>query len=246
MTTLKACIAVICLTIFILRTRDIMKLPKSKGNQKVRESKIIFAYASLLFAITVALDINTVYDTVDAALGGQNYANLIMRACVYALFFILGVVTARAFNSMLALWLIKGHPGQIAFAIATSATIISHMLGAYSTSNPYGTPAGCVYSLIWQLYIAYIGICLLTALLPAATTPGGSSLRRYSAAITSMGYLLIIVYPFIRIARELFGYQEWFTDAIKMGTVTFIVIGSTIPWIARKWEQRKNLQPAAT
>lgn len=244
MSIFKTLVMLICIVCFFLRWRDVRALV-GPDNAVLRKKKLLACYAFGLLAIAVAFDIPEVYTTLDGALGGQNYAQLIMRACVYLLFLILGIATAGAFNSMLAQWLIAGRPGLIVLGVAMGSTITSHMLGAYqnvNTPDPYNSLAGWIYSLTWQLYLAYVSTCLLTALLPIAFRPSQDKLRRVAAGINSVGYFIVVLYPFVKSVQVINGnLYDWGTDMMKMTFVILIAIGTMMIWVARRLNARREV-----
>ncbi|WP_022894583.1 hypothetical protein [Agromyces subbeticus] len=239
MLVLKTIVAVICALAFAARLRQLIVEPTA--NPAALASRKAFTLALLLFTLAVLLDIEEVYKALDAALGSIRIADLVMRALVYALILIVGVVTARAFNSMLALWLIKGKYGKIAVAVAGTVTATSFGFGALATDDPYDSAAGIAYVLAWQLYAAYVVVCLLSALLPAALTPHTSRIRQVAAMLCALGCLVGLTYPVARAVEAANDTEGLFTDLLKMCLVVLIVSSSTIVWLSNRPQKQLSV-----
>ncbi|PDQ34578.1 MAG: hypothetical protein B5766_10320 [Candidatus Lumbricidophila eiseniae] len=238
MTAVKVSVTVVCFITFLIRFRDLRRLRSSGiAHGSVYESKVALTWVTLLLTCAVLLDVDPVYGAVDAVLGGHNFANLILRGITYALFFLAATVIARAFNSMLALWLVKGVPGRVSLIVTVSVTAGSFVFGGFVFGGciaAYDSFAGWVYALIWQIYLAYLAIALLTCLLPAVMTPGGCVVLRVSAALIAIACLLAISYVPVRINEEALDGGSVLSNILKMATVVFVSAGSLTPWVTRR------------
>lgn len=243
MSLFKATVLLITIACFGIRLQDYLKILDIAPAQLLRR-KLLTCAAWLLLSVAVAFDIPEIYQAIDGALGGQNYAQLIMRVDVYLLFLVLGLITAGAFNSMLAEYWIGGRPGLVVLGAAIGTTFTSFALGAFNGAtapDPYGNPAGWIYSLAWQLYLAYISIVLLTATLPLAFRPSADKLRRAAAWVNSAAYFIVAVYPAIKSIQVANGnLPDTPTEIMKMSFVLLICFGMLMIWYPGKRSDREK------
>lgn len=209
----------------------------------LRGEKLPIFWAFALTTVFVFLLAPPVYEWVDWVLGGQDYAHLVYRISLYTAFLQLGIAYSKAFDSMLVLWLVGGRSGVIKFSIVTAVTVASHILcGTSSEENYYDTPAGYIYFWVCQIYIAYVAICLLAAILPAALTPSDDRIYRWSAALLSLGFLSVANYPVVNLINPCAIEKPEVFYALEMITVLLIVSGSMLAWIAPRVRRLRRLQ----
>lgn len=231
-TILILAVAMVCTACTVVR------LPAALRGEK---PTIFWAFA--LTAVFVFLLAPPVYEWVDWALGGQDYAHLVFRISLYTALLLLSRTYARAFDSMLVLWLVGGRPGLIKFYVVTGITVVSHQFCSMSSKeNYYDTPAGYIYFWICQSYIAYVAVCVLAAILPAALTPSDDRIYRWSAALLSLGFLSVTNYPVVNLIYPRAIEESETFCALVMITVLLIVAGSMLVWIAPRVRRLRLLQ----
>ncbi|WP_144267703.1 hypothetical protein [Leifsonia xyli] len=234
MTALKLVVAAICVAIFVVRLRDLRRL-KFNTPPVQRASKRTLTLVSLLFAIAVLLDVDPFVDWLDALLGGIQLPNLILRAVAYTLFFLIALVTARGFGSLLSIWLVKGIPGRVALIVASGLTITAFFFKDHNAPYAKRSQTGSI-ALTWQAYLAYLCIALLTCLLPAALSPGGAPVLRTSAALIGLGCIAAISFLPVRAGEAALNYTHVVSNLLKMGTVLLLSAGILTPWVVRRTE----------
>ncbi|HEV7167057.1 MAG TPA: hypothetical protein VGN49_03715, partial [Micrococcaceae bacterium] len=141
-------------------------------------------WAFLLIAIAVGLSLPAIYLPVDGLLGGRNFANLILRFALYAIFFILAAKIAAAYRSPRAQRLIRGPIGIAALLLICVGTVVPFLLSDLPVSSTGlakyldQVPVG-FYIAAGRLYPAYAAACLIV---PTAVASRSARTRLERAA----------------------------------------------------------------
>jgi hypothetical protein len=136
------------------------------------ENRSIFG-VFVLATVAVLLSIDASYRTIDAWLGAQNYANLILRFVVYGTVLLAGYRIAKAFDAARSIRLITGPAGKAVLAITGVATVVLFLLADTAGSDtglselPLRSPENASliswYAAAGRLYPAFVAVCILPA-----------------------------------------------------------------------------------
>ena len=109
----------------------------------------------------------------DAWLGSENYANLVLRFLIYGVVLLAGYKIAKGFDAQRSIWLIVGPVGLTVLALVAIATVVPFFLAnTTGSSTGLGTlpdqSAGNVeliklYTLAGRFYPAFVAACLMPA-----------------------------------------------------------------------------------
>lgn len=201
------------------------------------ENRGIFA-ALVLMALAVALGIPFFYLSLDALLGGVNITNLVIRYSLFAIFLILGLKLAVAFNSPRARWLIGGPVGLSVLAAAVAAAavlfVISDLPESSTALEAYrGQNTVLAYSDVGRVYTAYVAACLAPALSAYAADSRRRRDIRLSAGLISLGMAAVVIHSLLSVA--LWGLERGAWDfLLNYGAVIVVALGLTIMWNSRR------------
>ena len=189
----------------------------------------IFAMASL----SVGLSIHAIYMPVDAALGGINLANVVLRLSLFAVFFLLAARIAAAYNSPLAWAMVRGPIGITVLAICSAGIWISYFL---STKGPSSTglsalpdePALTAYAGFGTAYMAYAAACVVVPT-ARATFARRLLLDRASALLMCIGFILVLVSVPIQALPDT---NYTLLQGVSFSAVLFVAAGLALVWIS--------------
>lgn len=196
------------------------------------ENRLMFALFSLI-AFAILLSISGPYLAIDAALGGINLANLLLRFLIYAITLLLAVRVARAFAARTAQHALLGPWGLGALALVGVGTVMSFLLmGLFPSSVGLGAGDNQawfdVYGELGRVYPGFTGVILLPSLLRALRESILPTLR-VAAGLLAAGYILLaltIVFPLMP--------DDWVAarQAMNYSSLLFLLTGLATIWIA--------------
>lgn len=207
----------------------------------------IFAVLVLML-IGVGLSINSVYTAVDGWLGGNNYANVIIRFSLYAVFAILGMKMTAAFEAPRARRFITGRVGLGVLTVTGVLTLWAFGISALPETatglRGYGDqPSVQWYTTLGHLYPAYVAACLVGPAFTCAASRQTPGWARGGAALLGAAFLLVPVYTVLRET----GWQMGIWDVgLVFGVVSLTCLGLTLFWVSRvvgERERRQKLLP---
>lgn len=202
--------------------------------------------AFLLTTFAILLSIDAPYLAVDAWLGGNNYANLLLRFLVYGAVMLAGYRTAKAFGDPSGTRRITGPAGLAVLAGIAAVTTVTFLLAdtAGSSTGLTGLPLRSeanaqligLYATAGRVYPAFVAACLVPATLRAV---GGRFPRalRTGALLLSVGYAAMVVgalYPLLPAGRA------WCQSIISYAAVLGVSLGLTVIWLARVAANRRQ------
>ncbi|WP_157884122.1 hypothetical protein [Arthrobacter alpinus] len=146
-------------------------------------------------SMCVALSIPGIYLPVDALLGGNNFANVILRLSLFSVFFLISGKIAAAYNSATAVRLVRGPVGIVVLAICSAGIWITYFLSDLHGSSTglvgfFDQPSVTYYMRFGFVYMAYVSACLVVPTAKAAMSQR-QVLDRVAASLMSLGFLLV-------------------------------------------------------
>ena len=202
------------------------------------ENRSLFGiFALSTFAIM--LSINVIYLPVDAWLGSENYANLILRFLIYAVVLLSGYKIAKGFDAQRSIWLIVGPVGLTVLALVTVATVVPFLL-----ANTTGSSTGLgtlpdqsannvelikLYTVTGRFYPSFVAACLLPATIRTMRS-GLPRLPRSGAAVLAVGAGAMILLSLSDLLPRHLAYLQYF---ISSTAVLGLVLGLTLMWLSR-------------
>jgi len=200
----------------------------------------IFAMASL----SVGLSIHAIYMPVDAALGGINLANVVLRLSLFAVFFLLASKVAAAYNSPLAWAMVRGPVGVAVLVVCSLGIWVSFFI---STKGPSSTglsalpsePALTAYAGFGVAYMAYAAACVVVPT-ARATFARRLLLDRASALLLCMGFTLVLATVPIQLLP---GTSNTLLQGVSFSAVLFVAAGLALVWLSylRGTKRRKSV-----
>ncbi len=202
-----------------------------------------------VFALTtfaVLLSIEGPYLAVDAWLGSNNYANLILRFLIYGALLMAGYRIARAFDAARGVRLIIGPVGLGALFMIAGATVTLFLLADTAgsvtglTTLPSRSPRNAelieLYAAAGRLYPSYVAVCILPGTFRAIGRNLPRALRVGALLLTVAftGTVLASLFPLI--PRPL-GFVEFFVNYIS---ILCLAVGLALVWISSLVAQRKS------
>lgn len=195
-------------------------------------NRTLFA-AFALATLSVVLSIPAIYLPIDAFLGGDNFANVVLRLSLFGVFFLLALRVAAGYKSPRSLRLIRGPVGLAALCVSAVGLLTCFYFGDFEASSTglrgiTPSPALSLYAGFAQFYLAYVSACLLPATFSAAisTRP---ALQRIAAGSMSLGFALVCVtIPFQLLLRNNVALMA----VASFAAVLFVAIGLMLVWVA--------------
>ncbi len=201
-------------------------------------------HSVLMLASAILLSMSPVYAFVDSVLLGAGWANLILRALMFAIFLNLGWAIATAFDSMQSETLIKGRLGWWMLGLCMGALVVAFILGAQPGNvGRVLSLSNIVYVTSWRAYSVYVCFALLVALIPAIfrrpTLQKPSPLiRRLAAGFISACCFTLIASAAVAIEHATLGTPAIFSVALDFIAVTAMVSGLALTWWGYLMRQR--------
>ena len=204
-------------------------------------------WAFLLIAVAVGLSLPAIYLPVDGLLGGRNFANLILRFALYAIFFILASKIAAAYRSPRAQRLIRGPIGISVLLVICVGTVVPFLLSDLPVSSTglldYGDQfTVSLYVVAGRLYPAYAAACLVR---PTAKTARSARLRieRVAAGIICASFCQVVLLTVLQVAyfhrEEPMGFFT-FMNIISYGAIICLAVGLALVWLSIRSQARKT------
>ncbi|MDQ4490901.1 hypothetical protein RBS60_11915 [Sinomonas sp. ASV486] len=206
-----------------------------------RENRLML-WLFALVAMAVLLSIEGPYLAIDAALGGINLANLILRFLLYGICLLMAVRISRAFNALGAQRILLGPWGLAALAAAGVGTVVSFLLLGRLPST-VGLAAGDnrewfdLYAGLGRIYPSFTGLVLVPSLVRHARSSGRAVLR-CSAGLLAAGYLLLAsTNTFVLMPASWVAVMQ----TMNYSAVLLLLAGLAIIWIAGVAARRRTL-----
>ncbi|MHA7240734.1 hypothetical protein [Arthrobacter sp. TMS1-12-1] len=212
----------------------------------LREGRGRTMFAGLvLLTFAVGLSIDPIYLAVDAALGGVNIANLLLRLALYAVFVLFGIRMAAAFGSALARRLIVGPFGLAIVALTVAATLyffVSSELEGSSTGLRAFEDQDTVrqYAAVGRLYPGYVAACLVIPAASAALDRHARIIHRVACALVASGFALVVLFVGLRLTTLDLRYWD---ILLPFSAILLTVLGLSLIWVSRTLG-RKSATPA--
>ncbi|MBP3035796.1 hypothetical protein J2M53_05930 [Arthrobacter sp. zg-ZUI100] len=205
------------------------------------ENRVIFTVL-LLMSLVMALSIPFFYLPLDSLLGGVNVANLVIRYSLFAIFLILGLKLAAAFDAQRARRAIGGPAGRC--VLAGSAVLVAVLfwlsdlpesstgLAAYwdqDAVHAYGDVAG--------LYPVYVGGCLIPALVAYTADSRRRNDIRISAGLMSLGFSAVVIHSVLGLTVLGLNVGAW-DRVLPYGAVILVTLGLALLWNSQRIAKR--------
>jgi hypothetical protein len=198
--------------------------------------------ALVLLTVAVGLSLAPIYDAADALLGGANIANLLLRLTLYAVFVLLGIRMAAAFQSPLARRLIVGPFGLAILGLTVAATLyffIASDLGGSSTGLADFEDQDTVqqYAAVGRIYPGYVAACLVLPALAAMLDRHARVIHRVACAFLALGFSLVVVFVLLRLTPlELMAWDI----LLPFSAIVLTVLGLCLIWLSHTLGRRRN------
>ncbi|WCI09788.1 hypothetical protein PJ267_10115 [Arthrobacter sp. OVS8] len=202
------------------------------------ENRSIFGIFALS-TLAIMLSINVIYLPVDAWLGSENYANLILRFLIYGVVLLSGYRIAKGFDAQRTIRLIVGPVGLTVLALVVVGTVVPFFLAdTTGSSTGLGTLADQsasnvdlirVYTASGRFYPSFVAACLLPATIRTMRS-GLPRLPRSGAAVLAVGASAMILLSFSDLLPRHLAYLQYF---ISSTAILGLVVGLTLMWLSR-------------
>ncbi|MCB5290943.1 hypothetical protein [Arthrobacter sp. SO3] len=200
----------------------------------------------VLATLAVLLSIDVSYQAIDAWLGSENYANLLLRFVVYVTVMLAGYRIARAFDARRSVRLIIGPVGLGVLSVIGIATVVLFLLADTAGSVtglatlPARSPENATliegYAAAGRLYPSFVAACVLPATYLAISQrlPRAIRIGALLLTIAFAGMALGSLYPLI--PPEI-GYVE---AVINYTSVLCLALGLAFVWISSLMAKRTD------
>ncbi|HEX9230089.1 MAG TPA: hypothetical protein VF885_26105 [Arthrobacter sp.] len=209
------------------------------------ENRSIFG-VFVLATVAVLLSIDVSYRAIDAWLGSQNYANLILRFVVYGTVLLAGYRIAKAFDATKSIRLITGPAGRAVLTIVGVATVVLFLLADTAGSAtglamlPSRSPENALliewYAAAGRLYPAFVAACIL----PATFVAVGQQLPRtirIGAVLLTIAFAAMTVGTFFPLIPADFAYLQ---AMINYTAVMCLALGLALIWMSSLRAKRES------
>ncbi|WP_426302307.1 hypothetical protein [Arthrobacter sp. R-11] len=222
------------LTLFVCIAMTAVRVPSAIRGQN-RAMFFLFA----LLSVDILLSIREPYLAVDAALGGFNLANLLLRFMLYGTFLLLGVKTAAAFGSSAGMRAIRGPAGMAVLLLVAvlTAWIFFAMETSGSTAGLSGLPQTASlesYAALGRFYPGYVAACLLPGIWQAVRGSGPALLRLASGTLF-LGFCLLLLSQGFPLVPE---SASWLRPAINYSAALASALGLGGIWLSKSLARR--------
>lgn len=222
----------------------LLRLPSAlRGENRALFGIFVLATCAML------LSLKGPYSAVDAWLGSNNVANLILRFVIYGTVLLAGYKIARAFSSARSVRLITGPAGISVLAVVAAATLVPFLL-----ADTAGTSVGLVglanrspvngqliglYAVAGRAYPGFIAACLLPAIVPAAMRRSRlPRLVRAGAAVLSVGGAAVVL---LAASDPLPLGIPYLRYILSSAAVLGLVVGLALIWLGRAVAARRTI-----
>ncbi|MFI5085262.1 MAG: hypothetical protein ACHP7K_04960 [Actinomycetales bacterium] len=193
-----------------------------------------------LCSIALGLSLPQIYLPVDAVLGGRNFANLVLRLIVYAIFFLLALKLAAAYRSPRAASLIRGPVGASVLSLFIAGTVALFLASDLPQSRTglagyqQGQETVRYYALLGRVYPAYVAACLLLPTWRAARSAATALNRTASATIFTALLLVAASAPLLVLALP----TTFPLALLTYLAVLLMALGLTLVWISARSQSK--------
>jgi hypothetical protein len=222
------------LTLFVCVAMTAVRVPSAIRG---RNRTMFFLFA--LLSADILLSIREPYLAIDAALGGFNLANLLLRFMLYGTFLLLGVKTAAAFGSSAGLRAIRGRAGIAVLLLV--AVLTAWIFFAMETGGSAPGLSGLErsaglesYAALGRLYPGYVAACLLPGIWRAIRGSGPALLRAASGTLFLGLCLLLLSQAFPLVPES----ASWLRPAINYSAALACVLGMGGIWLSKSLAHR--------
>ena len=222
--------------IFVLTA--VLALARIPDAVRGRNRSLCAFFALMAFAILLSLQ--GPYVAVDALLGGQNFANLLLRFIIYGVALLLALRVAAAFAARRASQLLTGPWGLGALGACSALLVVTFVLSGpgpsqagFASHDSWLWPAA--YGTLGRLYPSLTALAVLPALWGAVKRPGRASLR-VAAALMWAGYVLLVVSNVITVLPA---SAVALSQAINYGTILLVCVGLALVWLSSLAARRR-------
>ncbi|WP_146070800.1 hypothetical protein [Arthrobacter sp. B1805] len=208
-----------------------------------RHGRTIFA-ALVLLTVAVALSIEPIYLAVDGFLGGANIANLLLRLMLYAVFLLLGIRMAAAFDSNLARRLVVGPVGVTILALVVAATlyffVTSELSGSSTALRDFGDQDTVQhYAAAGRLYPGYVAACLVIPAVAAVLDHEARTIHRVASAFLACSFSIVVVFVLLRLTPV--NLMAW-DIVLPFSAIVLTVVGLCLIWLSHTLGRRRTRQ----
>jgi hypothetical protein len=214
------------------------------------ENRSLF-YIFALMTLAILLSIEAPYIAVDAALGGINLANLLLRFVIFAAIYFVGIRVTRGFGAEHAYRLITGKAGMaVLLVVSLVMTLLFFLMDTVGSSAGMSATSGKsernfilveYYGAAGRAYPSYVSLVLLPAMVRAV----GSRLPilvRLAAGLLAVGGVAIALTLLFPLVPPEWGALEFI---VNYTAVLCFVVGLALIWVARV-RSSKSFKPKRT
>jgi hypothetical protein len=204
-----------------------------------RNQSLFWAFA--MVTLSVGLSIPALYDPVDRALGGVNFANVVLRLSLFATFFLLAAKVAAAYSSPRARALIRGPVGLTVLLACSAGILATYFASDLRGSSPglsgfFGQPSVAAYMWIGRLYLAYAAACLVVPTGRAALSRR-RPLDRAAALSMCLGFTFVCLTLVVQVTPW---HQAAVMGLLSFGSVLLVAAGLALVWVSYSRGVRKQ------
>lgn len=197
-----------------------------------RRNRSLF-WAFVTASLAVALSIPAIYLSVDTFLGGNNFANVILRLSLFSVFFLIASKIAAAYKSKTALRLVRGPVGIAVLTICSAGIWVTYFLSDLQGSSTglqdfFDQRSVTLYMRFGFLYMAYVAACLIMPTAKAALSKR-PLLDRLAAAFMFLGFALVCLT--LPMQFSLF-YDSNLMKILSFSAVLCVALGLAIVWLS--------------
>ena len=211
------------------------------------ENRSIFGIF-VLATLAILLSIDVSYLAIDAWLGSENYANLLLRFVVYGTVLLAGYRIAKAFAAQKSIRLVVGPMGKGVLTVVGIATALLFLLADTEgtvtglKTLPARSPQNAAliesYAAAGRLYPSYVAACILPATFMAVSQRLPSTIR-IGALFLTIAFTCMVLGSFFPLIPSEVQYVE---SIINYTSVLCLVLGLTFVWISSLMAKR-TLRP---
>jgi hypothetical protein len=207
------------------------------------ENRSIFGvFVLATFAILLSIDIP--YTLVDSWLGGENYANLILRFLIYGTVLLAGYRIAKAFDARRSIRLIVGPVGLGVLSLIGIATVALFLLADTAgtvtglTTLPSRSRENAIliewYAAAGRVYPSYVAACILPATYRAISQRLPKTIRA-AAVLLTVAFAAMTFSSFFPLIPPEVGHVKAIINYIS---VLCLALGIALVWVSSRMATR--------
>lgn len=198
---------------------------------KGRNRSLFWAFVTA--SLSVALSIPSIYLPVDAFLGGNNFANVILRLSLFSVFFLISSKIAAAYKSELALKLVRGTLGMTVLVTCSAGIWVTYFLSDLRGSSTglgdfFDQPSVVFYMRFGFIYMAYVAACLIAPTAKAALSKR-PVLDRIAAAFMCLGFVLVCLTIPVQFSPL---HDSLLMKLFSYSAVLCVALGLAVVWLS--------------